>query len=96
MFSPYQSYSDILEMPDRPWSYDLRDWHVFPAFDGAPAFLGHGPFEPLLPTFPIGHYLVEKFEERRPVMRLGHMAELVGDYVIDGIDRSLYQTPIEQ
>ena len=39
--------------------------------------------------FPIGHQLPEKSKERRPVMRLGHMADFVGDNVIDGVDRGL-------
>ena len=35
---------------------------------------GHCPFLPLLPTFPVRHYFVEEFEERRSVMGLAALA----------------------
>lgn len=53
-------------------------------------FSGHGPFQSLLTTLPIGHHLVEELEEGGAVMRLRHMAEPVGDHVVDGVDRRLH------
>lgn len=54
------------------------------------------PFEPLFSAFPIRHHPVEEFQERRAVMGLRQVAELVGDHVVDGVVRCLNQTAVEQ
>lgn len=79
------------------------DWsRICVCRDWVRKFSGHGPLQPLLPTLPIGHHLVEKFEPGGPVMWLRHMAEfmggrrpgLAGSGVIQGsniLDSKIYQ-----
>ena len=47
-------------------------------------------------TLPVRHHLIEEFKERHTVMWLGHMTEFMRNYVVDGINRSLYQPTVEQ
>lgn len=58
--------------------------------------LRHEPFEPGLPFFPIGQNLIQQGIKRRPVMRFGDVAKLVGDDVVDRVDRSLDETSVEE
>lgn len=73
------------------------DWgRVCVCRDRVRQFSGHGPFQSLLPALPVGQHLVEEIEEGCPVIGFGHVAELVGDHVVDGIDRRLHQTGVQQ
>ena len=59
-------------------------------------FLCHDPLEPLLPALPIWHHSVQQFKEGCAVVRLSDVAKLVGDDVIDGVDRSFDKASVEQ
>lgn len=49
----------------------------------------HHLLKPSLPLLPVGHHPAQQMAERRPVVRLGHVAELVRDRGYDCIGRCL-------
>jgi hypothetical protein len=59
-------------------------------------FSGHDPLEALLPPLPIRHHSVQKAKEGRAVVGLSDVAKLVSDDIVDGINRGLNETSVQQ
>lgn len=52
-------------------------------------------FQAEVPLFPIRHHAFQKVEKRGPVVGFLEMTKFVGNNVIDGIQRSLDEAPVD-
>ena len=76
--------------------FSFRHWSCLASGDCHRNFSCHDPLEPLFPTLPVRHHSVQQVKEGSAVVWLSDVAKLVGDDVIDGVDRSFDQASVEQ
>jgi len=62
----------------------------------APPASCHYPFQLILASLPVWEHAIEELEECGTVMRLGNMAEFMGDDVVDPIHRRLDEATIKE
>lgn len=54
----------------------------------------HRPLEPQFSSFPVRHNPPEELIKCGSMVGLGNVAKLMGDDIVDGVDRGLDQSPI--
>ena len=77
-------------------NFPFGQWSRLVSSDCHRNFSGHDPLEPLFPAFPVRHHSVQQVKEGCAVVWLSDVAKLVGDDVINGVDRSFDKASVEQ